>query len=367
MNWEAEGLLEGLESEHERAGRSELLDRLHAEGCSLEELREAVEDDRLVLVPIEKLLLKDRVYTHGELAERTGLSREYLDRDWKAIGMSAVEEDRPVANERTLGALAGVKHLMDAGVPEQRLIELTRLVGDASSRIADATLRTFAEYLLQPGETESDLSLRLVDLANALMPALGEMLRGPMELHLAQIVRQEAISQVEREQGYVPGARQIAVCFADMVGFTRLTEQLDTRELSDITQRFIDLAGEVAAQPVRLVKTIGDEAMLASEDPEALVRAALHLVDAAERDDVLPSLRAGAAVGEALRRSGDYYGRPVNLAARITAVAPPAGLLGNAAVREATDGAFDWSAAGSRGFKGIDGEVELYRVERSAG
>ncbi len=366
MNWEAEGLLEGLETEADRTGRRELLDRLHAEGCSVEDLREAVEQDRLVLLPVEKLLLADRVYTHAELAERSGLSAEYLDADWKALGMSNVDPDMPVANDATLQAMAGIRYLMEAGVPEQRMIELTRLVGDASARIADATLGTFADDLLRPGDTESDLSLRLVDLTNALMPALGEMLRGPMELHIAQIVRQEAISVVEREQGYVPGARRVAICFADMVGFTTLTERLDTRDLGNITQRFVDLAGDVAVSPVRLVKTIGDEAMLASEDAAALVGAGLELVDAVEQDNLLPGLRAGATLGDALRRSGDYYGRPVNLAARITAVAPGGSLLANAELREAAGNAFGWSAAGRRTFKGIDGEVELYEAGRAA-
>ena len=365
MNWEAEGLLDGLEGENERAGRRELLDRLHAEGCSVDELKQAVADDRLVLLPLEKLLLADRTYTSAEVAERTGLSRQYLEADWKALGMSQIEDDQPVANESTLASLAAVKYMIDAGVAEQRLIELTRMVGDASAKLADATLRTFADALLQPGDTESDLSLRIVDFANALMPQLGEMLRGPMELHLAETVRQEAISRVEREHGFVPGARRIAVCFADMVGFTELSARLDSRDLSEVTQRFVDLAGDVAAAPVRLVKTIGDEAMLASEDPAALVDAALHMVAAAQQDDLLPPLRAGAAVGDALRRAGDYYGRPVNLAARITAVAPGGTLLGDPAMREATDGAFDWSAVGSRGFKGIEGEVELYEVVRA--
>src|SRR3954466_8334277 len=101
-DWDSEGLLEGLESETERAGRRELLDRLHGEGCSVDELRQAVADERLVLLPVEKLLLADRNYTHDELAERTGLPREYLDRDWKAIGMSAVDDDTPVANDATV-------------------------------------------------------------------------------------------------------------------------------------------------------------------------------------------------------------------------------------------------------------------------
>ena len=364
MNWEDEGLLDGLETDEERAGRRELLDRLHAEGCTVDELKRAVAEDRLALLPLEKLLLADRVYTHAELAGLTGLPREYLDADWKALGMGAVDDDTPVASEATLGSLRAVKSMLDAGVPEQRIIELTRMVGDASARLADATLRTLADTLLQPGDSESDLGLRIVDFANALMPQLGEMLRGPMELHLAQIVRQEAVTRVERERGFVAGARRVAVGFADMEGWTSLSERLEPADLGEVTQRFVDLAGHVAVAPVRLVKTIGDEAMLASEEPEALVAAALELVAAAEGDDLLPPLRAGAAVGDALRRAGDYYGRPVNLAARITAVAPRGGLLADASTREATEESFVWSEAGSRTFKGIDGEVALYTAER---
>jgi adenylate cyclase len=159
----------------------------------------------------------------------------------------------------------------------------------------------------------------------------------------------------------------VAICFADMVGFTRLAEQMDIDALGEVAQRFSDVAGHVATSPVRLVKTIGDEVMLASEDPAALIAASLDLVDAAEDDDLLPQLRAGAAAGNALRRAGDYYGRPVNLAARITTVAPAGGLLADASLREATSEAFDWTDAGMSGFKGIDGEVALYRAERSAG
>jgi adenylate cyclase len=365
-DWEAEGLLEGLKTDKERAGRRELLDRLHAEGCSVDELREAIADDRLVLLPVEKMLLADRVYTMQEVSERTGVPRSYIDADWRAIGMSPVDEDEPVANDAAIEAFAGIKYLLDSGLPEQRLIELTRMVGDAAAKLAEATLATFADHLLEPGETESEVSLRLIDLANALMPEIGAMLTGPMQLHLVQLVRREAISQVERERGFIPGSRPVAVCFADMVGFTSLAEGLDITQLGDVAGRFGDIAGEVVVPPVRLVKTIGDEVMLASEDAPALVETSLKLIDAADRDDLLPPLRAGAAAGAALRRAGDLYGRPVNLAARITAVAPRHRLLADAALRDAAGDGFDWSEAGSSSFKGIDGEVALFAARGSA-
>jgi adenylate cyclase len=365
--WEAEGLLAGLDTEEEREGRRELLDRLHAEGCSVDELRRAVEEDRVALLPVEKMLLRDRRLTMRDVVEQTGMSKEYVLADRRAMGLPDLGEDEPAYSEDTLDSFRALKFMLEAGISEAQLLELTRLVAGASSRLADAALRTFGQALIQPGTSERDLGLRMVDFANALMPHVSKMLQGPFELHLAEIVKHEAIGRFERERGVLPGARPVAICFADMVGFTRLSEQMDIDQLGEVQQRFSDVAGETAVSPVRLVKTIGDEAMLASEDPAALVEATLALVSAAERDDLLPPLRAGGAAGNALRRAGDYYGRPVNLAARITAAAPEGGLLADEHLREAAGDGFDWTAVGTSGFKGIDGEVELYRAERSAG
>jgi adenylate cyclase len=367
QDWEAEGLLEGLETDGERTARRELLDRLADEGCEIDELRRAVEEDRLALLPMEKLLLRDRRYSFEETAERTGLSVDYLKRNWQAVGLSDPEPGTPSHTEKNIDGMHALKAMLDAGVSEEEMLELTRLVGDASAKLADAALRTFGQVLLQPGDTERDFGLRLVDTANAIMPGLAPLLQGPLEAHLAEVVQHEAIGQLEREEGRIPGGRPVAICFADMVGFTKLSESLDIGQLGEVTKRFTEMVGETASAPVRLVKTIGDEAMLASEDAAALVDTALELIDAAERDDLLPQLRAGAAAGEALRRAGDWYGRPVNLAARITSVAPDGGLVANDALRDAAGDRFEWSAAGRRGFKGIEGEVELYRVERSAG
>ena len=361
-DWEAEGLLEGLASDAERTSRRELLDRLEAEGCAVAELRQAVEEDRLALLPFERLLTGDRRYSFVEASEHTGLSVDYLQRNWRALGLPEPGVDEPSHTEGNLEGMRVIKAMLDAGTSEDELLELTRLVGDAASKIADASLRTFGAVLLQPGDTERDYGLRLVDTANALMPALGTVLEGPLRAHLAETLRHEAIGHVERERGEVPGARPVAVCFADLVGFTKLSERLDVEALGAVTKRFSDLCAEVIEPPVKLVKTIGDEAMLASEEPTALVDASLRLIDKVARDDVLPPLRAGAAAGQALRRAGDWYGRPVNLAARIAAVASEGGLTANADLRDAAADSFDWSPAGRRAFKGIDGEVELFHA-----
>ena len=366
-DWDAEGLLAGLSSDAERASRRELLDRLHTEGCSLDDLRRAIEEDRLALLPFERLLTADRRYSFAEAAGLSGLSVGYLQRNWRALGLPEPGSGEPSHTEQNIEGMRLIKAMLEAGVTEDEMLELTRLVGDAASKLADAAMRTFGGVLLQPGDTERDFGLRLADTANALMPALGPVLEGPLRAHMAETLRHEAIGHVERERGQVPGARPVAICFADLVGFTSVSERMDVEELGAMTKRFGDVCAAVIEPPVKLVKTIGDEAMLASEEPAALVGTSLALVDAVARDDMLPPLRAGAAAGQALRRAGDWYGRPVNLAARITAVASEGGLTANAALRGAAGDAFDWEPAGRRTFKGIEGEVELFRARRAAG
>jgi adenylate cyclase len=121
---------------------------------------------------------------------------------------------------------------------------------------------------------------------------------------------------------------------------------------------------EVAQRPVQLIKLIGDAAMLVSRETEPLLDAALELVQASEQQgDGFPPLRVGVATGPALSRGGDWYGRPVNLASRITTVARPGSVLTAGDVRESIgDDRYRWSFAGKRKLKGVRGEQRLFRV-----
>ncbi len=113
---------------------------------------------------------------------------------------------------------------------------------------------------------------------------------------------------------------------------------------------------------MRLVKTIGDAAMLVSPDPLPLLNAATALLGAAASDDLLPELRAGIALGPALHRFGDWYGAPVNLADRITEVARPGSILTIKSVRDACQQHYRFSHAGKQKFKGLRQPVALYRA-----
>jgi adenylate cyclase len=115
------------------------------------------------------------------------------------------------------------------------------------------------------------------------------------------------------------------------------------------------------------VKTIGDAAMLVAPEAPPVLDTVLDLVEGSREDDTRPLLRGGVAAGEAIPRAGDWYGRPVNLAARLTSFARRGSVVTSREVREAASDGYDWSAAGRRRIKGVRDEVEVYRVRsRSA-
>jgi adenylate cyclase len=132
-----------------------------------------------------------------------------------------------------------------------------------------------------------------------------------------------------------------------------------------VVSRFTTLAHEVEGGPVRFIKTIGDAVMFVCPQSGALLRAVLDLVSLAAEEG-LPRLRVGVAAGEAVSRAGDWFGRPVNVASRITAVARPGTVLAAESVRNSADSAFiDWIPAGTRRLKGVRGEVRLFQVSHS--
>src|SRR3954469_25490004 len=141
---------------------------------------------------------------------------------------------------------------------------------------------------------------------------------------------------------------------------------MEIEQIGEMTGRLFELASEAARPPVRLVKMIGEPAMFASREPVPLMDAVVGLVDAAGTEEI-PPLKAGAAHGAALGRGGDWYGRPANLAARITSFARPATFCIDQSLKTTlgSDGdRFDFSFAGKRRFKGIEGEVPVHRVRR---
>ena len=184
------------------------------------------------------------------------------------------------------------------------------------------------KLVLRAGISELELARHYGETVARLYPMVDPLMSDILALHLRHATETDIVGAAERDGGRLPGSRRVAIGFADLVGFTRLGEEVPPDELGRLATRLEAIALEVASPPVRLVKTIGDAVMLASPEPEPLVEAALGLIDVAEGEGGdFPELRAGAALGAALARAGDWFGRPVNLASRITSVARPSSLL----------------------------------------
>jgi adenylate cyclase len=180
----------------------------------------------------------------------------------------------------------------------------------------------------------------------------------------------EAVNAAERAAGQpLPGARQITVAFADLVGFTRIGEAVSAEELGHLANRLAVLARDITVPPVRFIKTIGDAVMFVCPDPLPMLDVVVKLMDTIDTDDDFPRLRAGVASGMAVSRAGDWFGSPVNVASRVTSVARPGTVLAADSVWEAIGdaGTFDGSFAGARRLKGIKNEVKLFRIRRGSG
>ncbi len=364
IDFEAEGLLEGVDGEA-REARRELLHDLAGAGVPLDQLRRAVEEDRLALLPVELVLGGEARYTPREVAELAGVEIEALVRQQQAAGLPVPGPDEPALTELDLEAARRMKAFRDAGITEEGILEVSRVIGMSMSQVAAAIRRLIGESFIHPGDTERDVALRFAAAGEALNPMLGATLEYVFTRHLREQVRQDVIGRAEIEAGELAGSAEVTVAFADLVGFTDLGEQLDAEAIGELGGRVGELASSVARSPVRLVKLIGDAAMLVSADAEALLEAALSLVEAGQADEGMPPLRAGVASGVALARGGDWYGRPVNQAARVTAVARPDSVLATDRVKERVgEEAFSWSYAGERHLRGIKGDVRLFRARR---
>jgi adenylate cyclase len=285
----------------------------------------------------------------------------------RAMGLPVPEPDEEVYTDAEIETTRKIHVARAAGISDEELLDLMRVLGRGLSQVAEMLRAVPLKLVLRPGMSEAELAQGYARAAEQLYPLVDPLLSNVLALHMRHATESTVVSELERSGGRLPGSREIGVAFADLVGFTRLGEEVPPDELGRLAVRLEALATDVAVPPVRLVKTIGDAAMLASPEPEPLIEAGLGLIDAADAEgEHFPQLRAGASLGPALARAGDWYGRPVNLASRITAVARPGSLLADRELRESAGDAYAWSYAGERRLKGIRGPVPLFRARRPA-
>jgi adenylate cyclase len=286
----------------------------------------------------------------------------------RAIGLARVDDPDAVVHMRADGeAAAYAQRFVELGLDPDQIVLVVRVLAEGLAHAAEVMRYTALAAIMHPGATELQIAQASKALVSQIAPMLGPMIQDMLFMQLRHMMETEAVNAAERAAGKpLPGARQVAVAFADLVGFTRLGEVVSAEELGQLAGRLAGLARDLTAPPVRFIKTIGDAVMFLCPEPEPLLDTVLKLVEVVDTDNDFPRLRAGVAAGMAVSRAGDWFGSPVNAASRVTGIARPGTVLVADSVRELVgdDVGFHWSLAGARRLKGIKNEVRLYRVRR---
>jgi adenylate cyclase len=350
------------------AERAELVRWLRSKGITEEEIGGATSP---MLLASRRLIGDDGTYVSTrEIAEKTGLDLELVQRVQRAVGLPTVDDVDAAVYLRSDGeAVAHTGRFIDLGFDTDQLLRVTRTLAEGLSNAAESMRSAALANVLQPGASELDIARGSEHIVAAVAPLLGPMVEDMLLLQLRHSMETEAVNASERAAGApLPGAREVAVAFADLVGFTRLGEETPPEDLERLANRLGDMARDVAAPPVRFIKTIGDAVMLVCPDPLLLLRAMLTLAGAAGADEDFPRLRVGIAFGAAVSRAGDWFGSPVNIASRVTSAARPGAVLVTEAVRESIGDAdgIEWSFAGAKHLKGIKGDTKFYRARESS-
>lgn len=294
-------------------------------------------------------------FTQGEIAEKSGLPVELGQRIWQALGFPTPPEDAVAFTRRDLDALRDIKTLLDQELVDEALVlQLSRAVGQTMGRLAgwlgEAWLQKITETLQNP--TDEDI----VAGAQELLPTFERL--------LLQGWRRQLAAGGLRTLTLAAGTTRLAVGFADIVSFTRLSRQMDPDTLAAFVERFEEAATKICAElGGRIVKTLGDEVLFSAADPAAAAEIALRLAEIAEREDGFPRLRVGVAYGEVIQRLGDVFGTPVNLAARLTSVAHPGSVLVDAELMEAVRERYEAVSLRSRPLQGL-GRVRPWTLRR---
>ena len=298
---------------------SELADLLRLAGVGDAEIAAAGDAGLLAVLAVETQALLDLRYDLVEVAERAGLDADRIRLIWGALGFPAPQPGERIFNDTDVEQLRHVADLMDSGLADPEVVvQLTRVLGSSLARIANAQ----AELLATRDDTSE---LAVTDGAQWFGDTFAEVLEQVWRRHLKSAARARLSGQLG---GPADEAPPQAVGFADLVGFTAMSQQLDSAALAAVVDRFESVAfATVGGHGGRVVKMIGDEVMFAISDPIAAAHCALDLAESYHEADDLSDVRVGMAWGIAIDRDGDLFGPPVNLASRITNIAYPGSVV----------------------------------------
>ena len=301
------------------------------------------------------------IYSLRTAADVLGVPLDDTTTAWAALGLTVAGPDEVALSQADVEGLAtwvAMKKVMG----DDASLGWLRVLGAAMARLAEAT-----STVVRAGQPDIQINHTHDELITAqayrgvaeFIPRVGALIDAVHRHHLA--------SARTYFEGVMRGTSATVVCgigFADLSGFTALTQSLTPSELSDLLNEFsATVADVVHADGGRVVKFIGDEVMWVSSTPQLLAKAAVDLVDHPKAREAQMQVRAGLGYGTVLAVSGDYFGNTVNLAARLVAAAEPGQILATPAVRDALP---EWPARMQEPLtlKGFDEPVTAYDMSR---
>jgi class 3 adenylate cyclase len=342
--------------------RLELLEYLVEEGCTLEEMVAANGRGRLFALTGDRIVIPGRdQYSLSEVADRTGSDIETVCKIWRALGFVDPGAHERVACEADVAAIQTVVEMVEL-IGLTSVIGLCRVVAASLARVSDAVssaVRSQVPMLALEAADSEIATARAFGQVATFVPRVGVALDALFRHHL-----ESARMNWERSDSgdlATSSAMRVGVGFADLAGFTGLTESLSLPELSSLLTVFEEVADDVVREHQgRVVKYIGDAVMYVTFDAVSAVRVAQGLLTAARIRGM--QARAGVAAGTVLSLEGDYFGPVVNLAARLAAMAEAGEVLVTSDVAARLDGELGTEALGAREVRGFTRPVELARL-----
>jgi adenylate cyclase len=356
--------------------RARWLQSLERAGVPLEGMAAAVRDGALTFsyldVPAFDRFAGLSATTFQQLSAQTGIPLELLLVVREAVGSAAPGPEDPV-REDELSVVSAIELQLAAGFRPVVIERWLRVCGDSLRRIAEtetASWRSEVEVpLLASGMTEGEMLQAQADLGSRIVPLIEQALvavyHGQQEHAWHQSFVEDVEGTLERAGLYRRVERPPAVCFLDLAGYTRLTEERGDEAAADLATRLAALVRRSAQeQGGTPVKWLGDGVMFYFREPGAAVLAAVAMVEGVGRHG-LPPAHVGIHAGPVVFQDGDYFGRTVNLAARIAEYARPGEVLVSQEVVDAADaGPASFTEVGPVELKGVSGTLRLHSAHR---
>jgi adenylate cyclase len=323
--WVKRGLVPGYDGRWTPAAAAyvRVIARLRARGHSLEQIKRAGDRGQLAAGPIENLLSSSvERYTLEEVARETGLEAELIEQLFATMGLGALTAQG--LSDEDIEMMKYVAAVLEAGIPLAAYLQLARVYGQALAQIADAEVRLFHLYVHEPLMREGmgglEIAEQMEGMVGEVLPFIAPLMAFMHGRFLAHFVEQDVIGHMEADidqDARAEGRLRVAIAFADLAGYARLTVERGDQVALGTVERFVEAVEQSLPPDARVIKTLGDEVMVVGSDPAALTQWAVGLQSETARGE--PSVRIGIHYGEAIYRDGDYYGRDINQAARVVA------------------------------------------------